>query len=325
MNMLKNKSLVAIATLALGLTLTSTGHSAVNTSNVKATSTYAKTKYPILFVHGFFGFDRLGGDTFGMDYFYQVLPDLARNGASVYAAQVSPVESTEVRGEQLLSQVEEVLAITGKTKVNLIGHSHGGPTSRYIEVVKPQYVASLTGVGATFRGTKVADTVMGSSAGSAIAATFTDYIIGPMLTWASGNTSLPINTDRALQSLSVAGSTAFNNAHPTPALASSCSQSGATSNNGVYYYSWTGTSQLTNALDLLDVGASTLAPLAYGNLDNDGVVPRCSTHFGKVIRDNYSLTHLDETNLVLGLRGLFSPNPVELYRQHANRLKLQGL
>lgn len=325
MKMLKSKKLATIATLALGLAFANISHSAVNTPNVKATGTYAKTKYPILFVHGFFGFDRLGGDTFGMDYFYQVLPDLARNGASTFAAQVSPVESTEIRGEQLLSQVEEVLAITGKSKLNLIGHSQGGPTARYIEIVKPQYVASLTGVGGTFRGTQVADSVLGNTASSAVVSALSDYIIGPMITWASGNSSLPVNTNRALQSLSVAGSTAFNNAHPTPALASSCSKSGATSKNGVYYYSWTGTSQLTNALDLVDVGASTLAPLTYGNLDNDGVVPRCSTHFGKVIRDNYDLTHLDEVNLVLGMRGLFAPDPVDLYRQHANRLKQQGL
>ena len=325
MKMLKSKKLATIASLALGLAFANISHSAVNTPNVKATGTYAKTKYPILFVHGFFGFDRLGGDTFGMDYFYQVLPDLARNGASTFAAQVSPVESTEIRGEQLLSQVEEVLAITGKSKLNLIGHSQGGPTARYIEIVKPQYVASLTGVGGTFRGTQVADSVLGNTASSAVVSALSDYIIGPMITWASGNSSLPVNTNRALQSLSVAGSTAFNNAHPTPALASSCSKSGATSKNGVYYYSWTGTSQLTNALDLVDVGASTLAPLTYGNLDNDGVVPRCSTHFGKVIRDNYDLTHLDEVNLVLGMRGLFAPDPVDLYRQHANRLKQQGI
>jgi pimeloyl-ACP methyl ester carboxylesterase len=31
--------------------------------------------------------------------------------------------STEVRGEQLAQQVEEIIAITGKPKVNLIGHS----------------------------------------------------------------------------------------------------------------------------------------------------------------------------------------------------------
>jgi len=53
---------------------------------------------------------------------------------------------------------------------------------------------------------------------------------------------------------------------------------------------------------------------------------RCNTHYGQVIRDNYRQTHMDEINHVLGLRGLFfAPNPLAQYRQHANRLKLQGL
>ena len=34
---------------------------------------------------------------------------------------------------------------------------------------------------------------------------------------------------------------------------------------------------------------------------------------------------LDEVNMIFGLRDIFSPDPVALYRQHANRLKLQGL
>lgn len=45
---------------------------------------------------------------------------------------MSAVESTEVRGEQLLQQLDEILALTGKDKVNLIGHSHDGPTIQYI-------------------------------------------------------------------------------------------------------------------------------------------------------------------------------------------------
>ncbi|HJF26737.1 MAG TPA: hypothetical protein K8V79_00520, partial [Acinetobacter lwoffii] len=30
-------------------------------------------------------------------------------------------------------------------------------------------------------------------------------------------------------------------------------------------------------------------------------------------------------NMVLGLKSLFAADPVNVYRQHANRLKLQGL
>ena len=40
---------------------------------------------------------------------------------------------------------------------------------------------------------------------------------------------------------------------------------------------------------------------------------------------DYRQNHLDEVNQLLGLRDWFSTDPVTLYRQHANRLKLQGL
>lgn len=107
---------------------------------------YAETKYPIVLVHGMFGFNRLGNAAFGLDYWYQILPDLARHKATAFASQISPLESIEVRGEQLLNQVEEVVALTGKPKVNLIGHSQGGPTARYIAGVRPDLVASVSSI-----------------------------------------------------------------------------------------------------------------------------------------------------------------------------------
>jgi len=36
--------------------------------NTTAQSTYAKTKYPLLFTHGMFGFSRVGVAEFGLDY-----------------------------------------------------------------------------------------------------------------------------------------------------------------------------------------------------------------------------------------------------------------
>lgn len=62
------------------------------------------------------GFNRVGTDTLGLDYWYQILPDLARNGGNVWATRVSPFNSTEVRGEQLAQQVEEIIAITESLK-----------------------------------------------------------------------------------------------------------------------------------------------------------------------------------------------------------------
>ena len=58
---------------------------------------------------------------------------------------------------------------------------------------------------------------------------------------------------------------------------------------------------------------------------SDGLVAACSMNLGKVIRTDYRMNHLDEVNQVLGLVSLFETNPVEVFRQHANRLKNAGL
>lgn len=325
--MKKPQALLCAIMAASAAAVTSQSQAAAGLQHVTANSSasYAKTKYPIVFTHGMFGFTRIGFDSFGMDYFYQILPDLARNGANTFAAQVSPLESTEVRGEQLLSQVEEVLALTGQPKVNLIGHSHGGPTTRYIAAIKPEYVASVTGVAGTYRGSLVADKIQANKTINSVFGVLGDQLLAPIITWAEGNSNLPNSVDASLTAISEKGSAEFNAKFPTAALAANCNQSGAKVDNGVYYYSWTGTAQATNVLDVLDTVISQLAPLAYGNRDNDGLVGRCSTHIGQVIRDDYNHNHLDEVNMVFGLRSLFSPDPVALYRQHANRLKLQGL
>lgn len=76
-------------------------------------SNYAKTQYPIVFAHGMVGFNRIGFDALSMDYWYQILPDLARNGSTAFATRISPFNSSEVRGEQYVEQLKEVMAITG--------------------------------------------------------------------------------------------------------------------------------------------------------------------------------------------------------------------
>ena len=123
-------------------------------------SSYAKTKYPIVFAHGMVGFNRIGFDALGMDYWYQILPDLARNGSTAFATRISPFNSSEIRGEQYVEQLKEVMAITGAKKLNLIGHSHGAHSVRYAAGVMPQHVASVMTVGGANQGTIVASDVM---------------------------------------------------------------------------------------------------------------------------------------------------------------------
>ncbi|MGV2488489.1 UNVERIFIED_CONTAM: alpha/beta fold hydrolase, partial [Bacillus mycoides] len=92
----------------------------------QAQTGHTATRHPIVLVHGLFGCDSV----LGVDYFYGIPDALRQSGAKVYVAQVSAANSTEVRGEQLLAQVKNILALSGASKVNLIGHSHGGPTIR---------------------------------------------------------------------------------------------------------------------------------------------------------------------------------------------------
>lgn len=290
----------------------------------KPKSDYAKTKYPIVMTHGWLGWSRIGNESFNIDYWYQILPDMARNGSTVFAAQISPAHTTEFRGEQLLAQVEEVIALTGTDKVNLIGHSHGGPTVRYVAAIKPQYVASATGVGGTFRGSLVADKIQNNTASRAIFNILGDYIVPPLIAFAQGRPDMPLSFDASMASLSETGSASFNQKYPTTALAADCQKSGTKVDNGVHYYSWGGVAQTTNLLDI-DTILMQLGPLAYGNKENDGMVARCSTHMGQVIRDDYKLNHTDLANMMFGLKAMFAPDPVALFRQHANRLKLQGL
>ena len=312
------KSLLSLTVLS-----SSIAFAGIQTTPTNTKATYAKTKYPIVFNHGMFGFTRLGVPEFGLDYFYRVLPDLASNGATVFATQVSPLNSNEIRGEQMVKQVQEVLAITGAKKVNLIGHSQGGPTTRYVAGVMPSKIASVTTVAGVNKGSKVADLLLSTGLGATVVSAFVDAAIVPVINWAQANPNSPTDMNASLRSLSTAGSLAFNKRFPNGIPTSSCGD-GASVNNGIYNYSWTGNKTVTNVLDP-DTIIVGLAGLAFGLSDSDGLVGTCSAHFGKVIRDDYAHNHLDEVNQILGLRDVFSPDPVALFRQHANRLKSEGL
>jgi triacylglycerol lipase len=286
-------------------------------------SSYTKTKHPIVLVHGLLGFDQI----FGVyDYFYRIPAELEDGGATVYVADVSAVNSSELRGEQLLAQLETIKALYGHQKFNLIGHSHGAPTARYVASVRPDLVASITSVGGPNKGSDVADALADIiQPGSTLEALAQAFINGlaVFIEIISGGAGDPQNAIASMTSLSTAGATVFNNAYPEGIPTSSCGQ-GQFVVNGVYYYSFGGTRVFTNILDPADA-LLTVGSLFFAGSANDGLVGRCSSHLGKVLRDDYPWNHGDEINQVLGLRGLFTSSPISVYRAHANRLKNQGL
>lgn len=288
----------------------------------QAQSTYTRTKYPIVLVHGLFGFDSILGV---YDYWYGIGDELKAGGASVYTASVSAANSSEVRGEQLIRDLDRLRAITGKSKFNLMGHSHGGPTVRYVASVRPDLVASVTLIGAPNTGSPVADGVSGALPPGSPLRTFVAGFVNAFagfLGAVSGNLD-PQNSLAALGSLSSAGSSAFNARHPQGKPTTSCG-SGAATVNGIRYYSMSGTSVLTNVFDISDAALGA-GGLFFGFEQNDGLVGRCSSRWGTVLRDDYGWNHLDEVNQFLGLRGLFSSSPQSVYRAQANRLQSLGL
>jgi triacylglycerol lipase len=124
---------------------------------------YTRTQYPIVLAHGFLGFDNLAGI---MDYWYGIVDKLEDGGATVYVTEVSPINSSVNRGEQLIAQLEEIRAIEGdpNLKFNLIGHSQGGLDIRYIAGVRPDLVASLTTIATPHVGVDLFDILGGGDA-----------------------------------------------------------------------------------------------------------------------------------------------------------------
>lgn len=293
--------------------------SAAFTANTAQAGTYAQTKYPIVLAHGMFGFKSLLGGA--VDYWYQIPSDLQSNGAKVYVTQVAALESSEIRGEQLLKQVRDILAISGAAKVNLIGHSHGGHSIRYVADALPSRVASVTGVGSPVKGSPVADLVQSTGPLSPVAYGALNALAG-IIEMFNGAGSFNQSARNSIASLSTSGSAAFNSRHPAGVPTTSCG-SGAATVNGIRYYSWSGTSRLTNVLDPTDALLGLTGLFISGA--NDGLVSQCSSHLGTVLRDNYSMNHLDEVNLMFGLRDIFATDPKSVYREHANRLKSLGL
>lgn len=284
---------------------------------------YTRTQYPIILIGGFLAFD----DLLGINYFYRIPEELRREGATVYTVNLSAFNGTVPRGEQLIRAMEELRAIHGHTRFNIIGHSGGGTTARYAAGMRPDLVASVTGVHSAHKGIGLIDWVqktipensaLGSIGGSLFNA------LGNAVTSLGGHArkDYPQHFWDMMQDYTTEKSLAFNQKFPQGVPTTNCGE-GAYQVNGVRYYSWGGTGVYTNPLDILDyffVISANFQPEA-----NDGLVGRCNGHLGQVIRDNYFMNHVDAMNHLFGLHSLFTQDPISLYRQHANRLKNSGL
>lgn len=298
------------------------------------TSDEARTKYPIVLIHGLLGWDNM----LGVDYFYGIPDKLAAAGARVYLAELSGTNTSEVRGEQLLKELKTIRAMEKNPtlKFNLVGHSQGAPTARYVAAVAPDMVASVTSVGGANGGSKVGDLLAELPDGS-VAQTVVATAVGlvaKLIGFLSGKDpsqqpEVPLN---ALASLTTVGAAAFDAKFPQgrPAKGTSCDvKSGDAVVNGIRYYSWSGVSTGFNAFDVSDVTLTSLGLLVFPGEANDGLLATCTTRLGTHLGD-YRQNHLDEINQFFGNTygsqfPYYEKKVPEIFKDQAVRLKKAGL
>ena len=152
-NYLKNLGLVSLI-LLLSVTLSFAGG---NKGSDKC-----KTKYPIVLAHG------MGAQfeiAWGITHYWNNIPkELKNEGATVYITSVNSMDGTENKAKAFRKQVLEILAISGASKVNIIGHSHGSVYSRYAITNLDgltNRVASHTSIAGPHRGSVIAELVLG--------------------------------------------------------------------------------------------------------------------------------------------------------------------
>jgi len=290
------------------------------------------TRYPLVLVPGMLGFIRL----VLFPYWYGIVDALRRGGAVVIAVQVSPLNSSEVRGEQLLARIEEILRETGAEKVNLIGHSQGSLTARYAAAKRPDWVASVTSVAGPNHGSELADYLHkhyphDSAAGRLM--TFLLRMIAALMSLLETGyrgPKFPVDVHASHHALTTEGVALFNQRYPQ-GLPETWGGQGPEEVNGVRYYSWSGTLQPgktdsgRNVLDGTNRSCRLFAKTFVREAGHcDGMVGRYSSHLGTVIGDEYPLDHFDIVNQSLGLVGK-GAEPIRLFVEHAARLNAAGL
>jgi triacylglycerol lipase len=111
--------------------------------------------YPVVLVHGLFGFDEIAVGKGRHAYFRGVGPALAREGRTVVHARLAPIGTIETRARELAGCIEGLAA----RRVIVLAHSMGGLDARWAiaRLGLDRKVAALITVGTPHRGTPVAD------------------------------------------------------------------------------------------------------------------------------------------------------------------------
>jgi len=119
------------------------------------------TKYPIVLAHGMGASAEILGI---VDYWWGIPDALEDEGADVYITSVNGMDSTEAKALDFKYQFLYILASSGASKANIIGHSHGTIYTRYaisnLDLGEDGLVASYTSIAGPHRGSALADLIM---------------------------------------------------------------------------------------------------------------------------------------------------------------------
>jgi triacylglycerol lipase len=236
-------------------------------------------KYPMVFLHGFMGGNRLGN-------FAGVTKHFQAKGCKVFVAEVSPVNGIEFRGRQFAAQVGKFLQSAGLSKVNIIAHSQGGLDARYAisSLNLGASVASLSMLSTPNLGTPIADFAL-SNTSDPFSQTLVSALLSMMSSVSNSQNSASNNSQAALKSLSTSYLIdTFNPANKDFA--------------GVYYQSW-GARSGKGTSDQIKFTLAITQPIITNKAgENDGVVPVSSAKWGE-FRGTLEADHLDLVGLKL--------------------------
>lgn len=305
-------------------------------------NTEAKTRYPIVLVAGTTG-SAPNHLLPGLRYWHQIPEALCSRGATVYVAALPGINGIEPIGEELVKQIQLLEAVLGVEKVNLVGHSLGGATTRYAAAVYPEGVASVTTIAGGHKGTELGSFLQNHGP---LPVAIGEALFSVLGLWANAINGQDQDVDAyaLMRDVTPEAIAEFNRLYPSDGVSSaSCTGQDEdrgerktfdtrTGTDGRQYvqklYSWTGNNPapltsidiVTNALML----ATSTAMRSEGAGVNDGIVGVCSSRFGKVT-GTYDWNHLNEINQLQGLVPLLAPNPKTVIVNHANRLRNEGL
>ena len=295
-------------------------------------------------VPGAFAFDNAFGI---LDYWHGITDELRDEGAEVYVTNLSSLALHETRGEELLNSVEEILAITGAEKVNLMAHSQGASAARYVAALKPEWVASVSCAHCMNEGTHFAGNIDTAIEDGTILKTVgvgAFNVIFDFIEWGSaypsdGDYNNDINENQDAKALLTSASledyNRFNALYPQAMPHVDCSEinngidghagGGDPVVNGVHYFSWGGYKEKTRVLDPLDAILVPVVKLFMPkDIPWDGLVPSCGQALGEFLRDDYRTNHYDAINQTAGMTAAFVDVP-SIFVTQANRLKNTGL